>query len=580
MWASGALGVRSARRSWVWGLSALLACAAGCGSSERFYGLSLRVSGDHNSWLDDESAPVLRWDSEARLYRGLVDLPGRDIALQLSAPRTNIWIGAAIDDGDVELARFSAPTTLGTATFDADAVRRLHPIHVAAPLSARYELTFEPRSGRLHVDLAADAERDQPAGAALLIAALRGSDALPDAEQAQRLTVLRRALSEQGIETPLHSHLGSPAQASAWTFVDWDPAPVRSVSVVGDWNRYTAGGDRLLPVLSGRLRLRALPVPATRAEYLIERDGRRRVDDLNFEVAWDGQPLPPNPTNLLGGNQGALHSVARAPGQVEQGPRLRRLPLSTGSLADLALGEVLVQLPAGYAQRSMVQFPSVYIHDGKDALVRGRYDRLLFAMADQGQAPPTLAVFLPAPDTTTARLSLYAHYGDVHFPEVTPRGAEYARYILDVVVPAVEKTYRATTPRTMLGIDMAGPFSYELAWSDPQHRFSRVVSQSGRFGWGEDPLSGERPYARTLATDRSRDLDRLAFDWSDGDLYQVQVHDSLRPLFAGPGYVGKVQFNRQLDPGMEFWESLRQRALASLSHVLSDIVSPTGRTRN
>jgi hypothetical protein len=580
MWASGALGFRSARLSWLWGLSALGLCAVGCGSSPRFYGLSLRVSGDHNGWRDDESAPLLRWDSEDRLYRGWVDLPGRDVALRLSAPRTEVWIGAVPGAADAESALVTAPATLSTSAFSVEEVRWLQPIHVATPLSARYELTFEPHSGQLRVDLAPEAERDQPVGAGLLIAALRGADKLPVGEQAQRLQALRQALSEQGIETPLASYLGSPERGKAWTFLDWDAAPARTVSVLGDWNRYEPGVDRMLPALSGRLRLRAMPVLATRAEYLIDRDGSRRVDPLNYELAWSGEKLQPNPHNLLGGNVGELHSVAMAPGLTESGPRLRRLPLPLGSLSELGLGEVLVQLPAGYAQRSMVQFPSVYIHDGKDALVRGRYDRLLFALAENGQVPPTVAVFLPAPDTATARLSLYAHYKDPRFPEVTPRGAEYARHILDVVVPAVEKAYRAGTPRTMLGIDMAGPFSFELAWSDPQRRFARLVSQSGRFGWGEDASGGERPYARTLSADRSPQIERLAFDWSDGDLYQVQVHDSLRPLFAGPGYTGKVQFNRQLDPGMEFWESLRLRAQASLGHVLSDIVSPTGKTRN
>lgn len=579
MWASGALSLRSARRSWLLGLSVLLH-AVGCGPSQRFFGLELRVSGDHNAWDDDESAPVLRWDRDSRVYRGVIELPGDDIALQLSAPRTNVWIGAALADVDSSSGLTMVPSTLATDTFDVDDVRRLHPIHLVTPLSARYELKFDPRSGQLHVDLSTDAEQDQPAGAALLVAALRGADKLTLSEQAQRLQVLRQAVRDQGIETPLSSSLHNPERAAAWTFLDWDASPARTVSVMGDWNHFTSGAQRLLPALSERLRLRAIQVPLTRAEYLIERDGVQRVDSLNKEVAWNGESLPPNPANLLGGNMGVLRSVALAPGVLETGPRLRRLPLPEGSLTDLGMGEALVQLPAGYAQQDMVRFPSVYIHDGKDALVRGRYDRLLFALADQKNAPPTLAVFLPAPDTTTARLSLYAHYRDANFPEVTPRGAEYAKYILDVVVPAVEASYRTGAPRTMLGIDMAGPFSYELAWADPQHRFTRVVSQSGRFGWGQDPQSGERPYARTLSMDRSGSVERLAFDWSDGDQYQVQVHDSLRPLFSGPGYAGKVLFNRQFDLSQEFWESLRQRALVSLSHVLSDIVSPTGKTRN
>ena len=579
MRASGALDLRSARLSLAWGLSALCLFASGCGPTQRFYGQVLRVSGDHNDWLEDESAPLLHWDRGAGVYRGVVELPGDAVALQLSAPRTEVWIGATLQDVESARALPALPATVATSAFSADQAKWLHPIRVATPLSARYELTFEPRSGQLHVDLASDAERDQPTAAALLIAALRGSDRLPAADQAQRLDFLRQAFAEQAIETPIASYIGTPQRHIAFTFLDWDATPARTVSVSGDWNRFSSQGDPLLPVLSGRLRLRALPVPAPRIEYLIDRDGTRRVDPLNLEVAWNGEPLPPNPSNLLGGNMGELRSVALAPGQVDLGPRLRRLPLPAGSLSDLGIGEALVQLPVGYAQRPTVRYPSIYIHDGKDALVRGRYDRLLYALAEQDQVPPTLAVFLPAPASASARLSLYAHHRDPRFPEIVPRGAEYAQYVLDVVIPAVEKTYRSGTPRAMLGIDMAGPFTYALAWSDPQRRITRLISQSGRFGWGDDPQSGDRPYARLLAQDRSGDLQRLAFDWSDGDLYQVQVHDGLRPLFTAPGYVGRVQFNRQIIPVSDFWESLRQRALASLAHALSDIVSPTGRTR-
>jgi hypothetical protein len=86
----------------------------------------------------------------------------------------------------------------------------------------------------------------------------------------------------------------------------------------------------------------------------------------------------------------------------------------------------------------------------------------------------------------------------------------------------------------------------------------------------------ERPYFTTLARDRSAQLQRAAFDWTDGDLYQVQATEGLRPLFALPGYAGKLQFYRQLGQGLDFWESLRQRALGSLSFALSDIISPTG----
>ncbi len=567
---------RLSRGAWLTvSLWALLG-GSGCGPEPRFYGTSLLVSGDHNSWSQDDHAPTLRWDANRGTYRGVLSLPGDRLALLLSAPRTDVYIGAQPDVSGGEARIQPVPATLASMALDADEARRLQPFRLATPVSARYELSFDPQGGRLHVDLAADAEAELPAPAALLVQALRGSDRVPLAEQIRRAEALEQGLAKLATETPLVSSLGDAARFPALTFVDFDRTPARTVSLVGDWNGWTTGADPLYPVLGGRLRLLAMRVPATRVEYLLSRDGVRHLDALNLEVAWDGSSLPPNPNNLLGGNQGELRSVAWAPGLFEEGPRLRRLPLPSGSLAAFGLGEVLIGLPPGYAQRSTVRYPSIYIHDGKDALLRGRYDRLLFALSERGQAPQTVAVYLPAPSDASARLALYSHYPDSRFPEVQPRGADYAKYILDVVVPAVESSYRVGSPRAMLGIDMAGPFSFELAWSDPQARFSRLISQSGRFGWGADSQMRERPYFTTLARDRSAQLQRAAFDWTDGDLYQVQATDGLRPLFALPGYAGKLQFYRQLGQGLDFWESLRQRALGSLSFALSDIVSPTG----
>ena len=550
---------------------------SGCGREPRFYGLSLRVSGDHNSWSQDDSAPTLQWDPTVAAYRGVVSLPGDRIALQLSAPRTDVFIGALPSAGGNEVRVQPVPATLPSMALDADDARLLQPFRIATPLSARYELWFEPQSGSLRIDLAADAEVGLPAPAARLVTALRSNDRQPLAEQLRAADELREALRTLDAETPIPSSLPPATRSPSLTFLDFDPTPVRTVSLVGDWNGWMAGADPMYPVLGGRVRLRAMRAPATRVEYLFDRDGLRQVDALNREVAWDGSPLPQNPDNLLGGNQGELRSVAWAPGEPESGPRLRRLPLPPVAwLTSLGLGEILVGLPAGYAQHPGVRYPSIYIHDGKDALVRGRYDRLLFALADRGQVPPTVAVYLPAPTDPTARLSLYSHYRDSRFPEVVPRGAEYAKYILDVVVPAVEKDYRTGNARAMLGIDLAGPFSFELAWSDPQARFSRLISQSGRFGWGEDAQMRDRPYFATLSHDRSAQLSRAAFDWTDGDLYQAQATDGLRTVLIAPGYAGKLQFYRQLSQGLDFWESLRQRALGSLSFALSDIISPTG----
>ena len=156
-----------------------------------------------------------------------------------------------------------------------------------------------------------------------------------------------------------------------------------------------AGADPMYPVLGGRVRLRAMRAPASRVEYLFDRDGLRQVDALNREVAWDGSPLPQNPDNLLGGNQGELRSVAWAPASPRAAPACVacRCP---GRLADVAGTGRDLGRSAGWLCPASRCALSVDLHPRRKRCAgAGRYDRLLFALADRSQAPPTVAVYLP-----------------------------------------------------------------------------------------------------------------------------------------------------------------------------------------
>lgn len=545
----------------------------GCGEAGRHYGLQLRVVGDHNDWNKTDEAPTLNWDWVRGRYQGVVALPGDAIGIQLFAPRTGTLFGAPGGVGSGGIGDSTAHTVPGDAALQSADSVGVAPLPLATPLPARYALEFDPESGQLRVDLADDAERDQPAGAALLIRALRGADRLSATEQRGRAEALRGALQQQAIETPLAVGTAPSAPFPGVTFVDFGSAASKTVSLVGDWNAWSAGVDVMHATLGGQLRVCGHRVSGRRLEYQIDRDGVRTPDPQNLELAWGGETLPANPDNILGGNVGTFHSVALTPGYVEAGPRLRRLPLPPGPLG---IGEAYVQLPPGYAQ-SEARYPSVYIHDGKDALVRGRYDRVLYALAEREQVPATVAVFLPAPSSVSDRLSLYSHFPDAAYPEIVPHGQDYAHYILTTVLATVERSYRAGAPRAMLGIDMAGPFTYQLAWDDPEGRFRRLVSQSGRFGWGQDPQTLARPYLASLARDRGSVVERISMDWTDGDLFQVQVHEALRVLLNVPAYAGKLQMTRQVDASTQVWESLRSRAVLGLAFALSDLVTPTGK---
>ena len=127
----------------------------------------------------------------------------------------------------------------------------------------------------------------------------------------------------------------------------------------------------------------------------------------------------------------------------------------------------------------------------------------------------------------------------------------------------------------MLGIDLAGPLSFHLAWTDKLGRFLRVASQSGRFGWGGVDNS---PYVQMiLGEDRSASMKKLSFDWADTDHFQVAVHDTrLKPtLEALAAYKGKVFFLKQEKvmpmPQQTVWDNWQKRLEKSLSFLFEDL---------
>lgn len=546
---------------------------SGCSGPTPYYGLTLRVSGDHNSWYKGDQAPTLSWDSQRQIYTGVIELPGDELNLRLFAPRVGLLVGSGSESssgssnllGPANPSLDSGPFIPVSLTTEVGSV--VKPLRLSTPLAARYQFDFDPGSGKLHIDFATDAERDQSSEAALLITALRGADVLSDGQRTQRSNALIAAVRERNIETPLQSSAG-PYQSITILHLGATLAPL---SLVGAFNGWTAGRDPLHFVLDGRIAMVARRTRGVRFEYRFDRDGTRYADPLNLELMWDGAALPPNPKNILGGNLGEWNSVAFTPGYLEQGPRLRRLPLPTGPLG---VGEVLVYLPPGYAQHSNQRYSTIYIHDGKDTIVRGQYDRALYVLGQQGQIPQLIGVFVSAPSDPTDRLAAFTHFSDSHYPDVTPQGDAYARYLFDTIIPAVERTYRTDTTRAMLGIDMAGPFSFHIAFTDGKRRFLRIASQSGRFGWG-DPSPVYTPYFYDIATNEaafSAAKARVALDWSDSDHPQVKANETLRQIFERSNWVGQARLQKRIDEYNEPWANLRAGVGASLTFLLKDLV--------
>lgn len=552
---------RLVKRSWFClALSTVygLALGAGCGSDDGYLGPAVRLSGSFNGWVRGELAPELTWDGHD--YRGVVTLPGETVELQVVVPLLSTSYGSTSVDRTTAI-----PSLQAVSREDEPSPTARGPLKWALPMPARYEVVFSPQQRTIHIDFADDAKAGQSPEAALLIDALRGSDQLSASEQHARGLQLVESLRQRSIETPLSLSFGDQR---GFLFLHLGPVDWQSLSLIGNFNGWRAGVDPLSFVLDGTVAYLGKRSSGTRVEYRFDLHGQRYADPLNPEVMWDGAYLPPNPSNLLGGNVGELNSVAMAPGYQEPGSRLRRMP-GPEAPEGQARPEVFIYLPPGYAQASTTRYPALYVLDGKDAVVRGGYTRLLDRLQQAGKAAPVVGVFVSSPSEPSVRLSTLASYRDPTFAEIEPKGDAFSRWLVDALVPQVEKNYRVSTVRALLGIDMAGPLVMNLVWKDP--RFARALSQSGRFGWG-DPQFVSSPYIKLIQSDISARIERIAFDYSDADSPQAQVHDSaLRTALISPGYVGKVQFYRSSASSADPWDSLRLRAEQSIPFLLRDL---------
>ena len=540
---------------------------SGCSGSDGYLGPSVRLIGSFNGWMRGELAPELTWDG--RDYRGVVTLPGETLELQVYVPTLLSALGGT---GTPRVAAVPAQQEVSDAMASSDGTATNGPLRWAFPLPARYEVVFSSQQHSVHIDFAADAQNGQEPEAALLIEALRGSDQLPPAEQRARGLALGDALRASSVELPFKNTF---AELRGLTFLYFGPVDWPSLSLVGDFNGWRTGVDPMLFALDNTVAYLGKRASGARIEYRFDLHGQRFADPQNAEVVWDGAFLPPNPTNLLGGNTGEFNSVAMAPGYLEPGSRLRRFP-GPDAPEGQPRPEVLVYLPPGYAQAGSTRYPTLVVLDGKDAVVRGGYPRLLDRLSQAGKIPSVVGVLVSSPSDPKVRLSALASYADPTFADVEPKGDAFARWLTDGLLPSIDKSFRVTSARALLGIDMAGPLAISLAWKDPQKRFPRVASQSGRFGWGDPQFAGS-PYLKMMQTDVSARIERLTFDYTDGDHPQAQLHDTvLRPLLSSPGYLSRVQFYRGAATTADPWESLRTRAEQSLPFLLRDLM-PTSK---
>lgn len=215
-------------------------------------------------------------------------------------------------------------------------------------------------------------------------------------------------------------------------------------------------------------------------------------DDAYFEYAWldaagEKRPDPDNPNppgnpwwdyaRYLAGPRYEPDHWAQVPDGVSPAGATRRLRLDSARLGHQR--HVLVYTPAGFEGRAL---PQIWFQDGKAYYGWGKAPQVLDRLLAAGLCAPAHLVFIPPVDRT-----IEYHFND-----------DYLAFLLDELMPEVERVAPTDGRRTAWGASMGGLCSAELAWRHPVS-FQTVVSQSGAFLFypgqrvGADPHGG-RPW--------------------------------------------------------------------------------------
>lgn len=227
---------------------------------------------------------------------------------------------------------------------------------------------------------------------------------------------------------------------------------------------------RMRPI-AGRLYGRFISVSEGYHEYkVVFNDGAAWFTDLaNRHIKWDGIN-----TNSTGG----FNSVLRPELKPATAGRMVWLPeVSSGELNNAR--EVYVYLPAGYDEASARRYPTLYVHDGNESIVRSQLHEVADAWSGGDKAVILVFVALPSQNVRIAEYTMGT---------MEARGDQYARFIAQTLVPLIDAQVRSLTlakARGLVGASLGGLISYWIAINYPSI-FEYTAGMSSSFWWEDD----------------------------------------------------------------------------------------------
>jgi predicted alpha/beta superfamily hydrolase len=175
----------------------------------------------------------------------------------------------------------------------------------------------------------------------------------------------------------------------------------------------------------------------------------------------------------------------------------------TANLTSSVLGEVrafTVRLPAGYAREPQRRYPVVYVLDGPP--LDGHTAQGAATLAAAGEAPGLIVVGIPnmqrggrARDFLPPFLSFARRDGS----PFTGGADRFLRFLRDELVPRIEREYRTTRPRLLVGHSLGAIFVCYSLGAAPAF-FDARFAHSPAIWRDEDAVAAD--LARSLASAR------------------------------------------------------------------------------
>lgn len=412
---------------------------------------SVSVAGDFSNW--DPAAPgfALVYQGEG-LWRGEVTLPAGFHELKFTAEGD--WAvnwGGGQDD--------LLPPESGAGVQDGANIT------LELPLGGSYDVTLNEQTGAWSLAFAEGfADGLPPVGVAFF-------DLLAQVEDAPAATAQQLAgqFSNSFAEAELPLVRGGEVLFLL-------TRNMRSgLSVAGSFNNWEAGQRPFVPVAGGVGFAGVSVGTHQRHAYKFTDSGAIWFKDQQaYEIEWDGF----NP-NGVGDFNSVFYTEGFAPVS-----RLRWLP----EVSSAALGnsrEVYVALPPGYDQEPTRHFPTLYVHDGNESIVRSQMDQVVRDQILAGQVAPLIAVFIALP-------SQDQRFNEYTFGTAGSRGDLYKSFVADELVPLIDAQFRtidSPEARGVMGASLGGLISFHIGY-DRADVFGKVGGQSSSFFWNNAEIIG------------------------------------------------------------------------------------------